>query len=480
MSLIRQFKLQDGNLHTQTAAVNASGEVSTINTAITDKSQFSKITDGADTMAVNADGSINTTPTGAVSIQAGDSPSIDAFGRWRVSNPETLFDSKNIFDDPDLASSVENQPLFYDNQEISGSGTSTAYNTNQASQSLSVGATTAGVRTRQTKRCFNYQPGKSQLILMTFTFDTPASGITQREGIFDDNNGIFFEADGTGLNIVRRTYVTGSAVDNEVAQASWNIDTLDGNGASGLTLDPTKTNIFFIDFAWLGVSRVRCGFVIDGLIYYCHEFLNANNLAEVYMSTPNLPLRSEITNDGTGVASTMTQICSTVISEGGSQDVGPLRYADTNGTHVDCNTENTVYAVLGMRLKSDYIGATVKINKIWQQIQTASHQGIWTLRFNPTVAGTFTYSGLSQSAIEYATGATANTVTGGYLVDGGFVFSAGGGGGKAGGADGAIESALLLGALIDGTVDELVLCFMPVGGSSNVDVEGGITWRELL
>ena len=80
-----------------------------------------------------------------VQITTGDSHAIDAFGRFRVSNPVTLFDSKNIYDDPDLANNVENQPLFYDNQELTGGGTSTAYNTNQASQSISVSATTAAV-----------------------------------------------------------------------------------------------------------------------------------------------------------------------------------------------------------------------------------------------------------------------------------------------------------------------------------------------
>ena len=414
-----------------------------------------------------------------VNITSQDSPSIDAFGRWRVSNPETLFDSKNIYDDPDLASSVENQPLFYDNQETSGSGTSTTYNANESSQTISVSATTAGTRTRQTKARFNYQPGKSQQVLMTFNFEGIASGITKREGQFDDENGLFLEADGTTINFVRRTYVTGSAVDNSVAQASWNKDTMDGNGPSGITLDFTKTQILFMDYEWLGVGRVRMGFVIDGMIYIAHEFLNTNSLSVAYMTTPNLPLRSEITNDGTGVASDLTQICSTVVSEGGSQEVGTIRYASTGGTHVDCNTENLIYAIVGIRLKSNYIGESINILNIALQIQTASHKGEWLLLYNPTVAGTFTYSGLSQSAIEYATGALANTVTGGYQIEGGFIESGGNANGRAGSTSSEVSNALRLGSLIDGTVDEIVLCFRPIGGSSNVDVEGSITWREL-
>jgi hypothetical protein len=420
-------------------------------------------------------------PGGNQSFKAGDSPSIDAFGRWRVSNPETLFDSKNIFNDPDQTdASEENQILFYDNQETSGSGTSTKYNPNESSQTVSVGATTAGKRTRQTKMRFNYQPGKSQEVMMTFNLDGTQSGITKREGIFDDQNGLFLRAVGDAISLVRRSYVTGSAVDTAVAQASWNLDKMDGTGISGITLDWTKTQILFIDYEWLGVGRVRIGFVVDGIIYYVHQFLNANNLDLVYMTTPNLPLRSEIENDGTGVASDLTQICSTVISEGGSQDLGMIRYASTNGTHVDMATENLVYAVIGIRLKSAYIGASIKQLNAALQLQTGSHKVEWMLIFNPTVAGTFTYADETNSAVQIARGAAANTVTGGYKMSGGFLESGGNQAGNAGSSDKGLNNALLLGSLIDGTVDEIVLCARPIDGSTGVDIEGSMVWRELV
>lgn len=415
-----------------------------------------------------------------VNVRADDSPSIDAFGRWRVSNPQTLFDSKNIFDDDGLGGTVENQPLFYDNQETAGSGTGTAYNANESSQSLSVSATTAGTRVRQTKMRFNYQPGKSQLIIITFNLDGTAAGITKREGIYDEKNGLYLEAAGTAIRFVRRTYVTGSAVNTAVAQASWNLDTMDGNGASGINLDFSKTQIMFVDYEWLGVGRVRMGFVIDGAIYYAHQFLNTNSLALVYMSTPNLPLRSEIINDGTGAADTVTQICSTVISEGGSNDLGVIRYASTEGTHVDMTTENTIYAVLGIRLKAEYIGASVKIINAALQLHTASHKVEWILKYNPTVAGTFTYSDQTNSAVQVATGATANTVTGGYDITGGFIESGGVAQGRSGSGERGIDNAILLGSLIDGTVDTIVLCARPIAGSSAVDVEGSLNWRELV
>lgn len=408
-----------------------------------------------------------------------DGPSIDAFGRLRVSNPETIFDSKNIFDDPNQAADAENQILFFDNQEVSGSGTSTAYNNNTASQSISVSNLTAGKRVRQTKQRFNYQPAKSSLCFLTLIFNSTQSGITQREGMFDDQNGIFLEDDGTGYNFVIRSYTTGATVDAKVAQASWNVDTMDGSGVSGITIDLTKTNILIFDFEWLGTGRVRMGFVVNGLIYYAHEFLNSNNLTTVYMSKANLPIRCEIENDGTGPAATFTQICTSVSSEGGQNPLGMVRSVNTGGTHLDAAAENTVYALIGIRLHANYLAENVKLIESSIQLQTASHKCIWEVRFNPTVAGTFAYATLSQSAVQYALGVTANTVTGGYAVASGFIESGGPQSGSAGSVSRDLETSLKLGSLIDGTSDTVVLCITPVGGSTNVDIEGSLTWREL-
>lgn len=163
---------------------------------------------------------------------------------------------------------------------------------------MSVGATTAGVRARQTRMRFNYQPGKGQEVILTGVFGAGQAGITKRIGYFDTNNGLFFQLSGTTLSVVRRTSTSGSPVDNVVTQANWNIDKLDGTGASGVTLDLTKTQIMIIEFEWLGVGRVRYGFDIDGKIIFVHQLFNANNLTEVYISTPNLPVKYEIANDG--------------------------------------------------------------------------------------------------------------------------------------------------------------------------------------
>jgi hypothetical protein len=404
-----------------------------------------------------------------VSIKTQDSPNCDAFGRWRTSEPHTLFDSKQIFD---------NQPLFWEESLESGAGITSTHSTDTASTVISSTDSTAGKFTRQTFMRFNYQSGKSQLILMTGNLDRAGGNteVQRRIGIFDDNNGLFFEEDAGTAKVVRRTHATGSVVDNKVSQSSWNVDVMDGSGPSSQTVDWLKAQIFFIDFEWLGVGRVRMGLVIDGLLCVVHEFLNANVLSVVYMSTPNLPLRYQMITTDNSPTSSMEANCSTVISEGGSTDLGVLRYKSTEGTHVDLAAENTIYAIVGIRLKATHVGATVKIVNISVGEHVGSKEYEWMLILNPTVADTFTYGNETNSAVQTAKGTADNTVTPGIIIDGGFASSAQKGGIV---TSAEIQNALRLGSKIDGTLDTMVLCVRPVGGSSGLDAEGSITWREI-
>ncbi len=408
-----------------------------------------------------------------VSIAAQDSSSVDAFQRWRVSNPETIFDSKQIFD---------NQPLFWDEELESGASISSSHSVDKASTTITSTINVAGVFTRQTFMRFNYQPGKSQQIMMTGILDESGggTGVERRIGIFDDDNGLFFEDNAGTIGVTRRTNVTSTPVDNTFTQANWNIDGMDTGlnpkNPSGKTVDWTKYQIFFIDFEWLGSGRVRMCIVIDGMVFPVHEFLAANVLNEVYMSTPNLPLRYQMITTGSSPASLMRSGCAAVASEGGSQDTGILRYKSTAGTHVEANVENTIYAIVGIRLKSTHLGASINIESVSLDEHVGTKKYEWLLIFNPTVAGTFTYGAETNSAIETATGALANTVTGGTTITGGFASTD-----KFGGLalSSIIPNALRLGADISNVVDEIVLCVRPVGGDTNIDIEGSITWREL-
>jgi hypothetical protein len=404
-----------------------------------------------------------------VSIEEyGDTPSVDAFARLRISENFTIFDSKQLHD---------KQPLFWD-EKLGGSATSTHDSTNAAVE-MTVTASASDYVIRQTKQRFNYQPGKSQLVLMTL-YSPQVEGITSRIGIFDDdgsgnnltpNNGIFFECN----NALSWNVAKNGSITETITQTNWNVDKLDGTGVSDITLDMSDVQILIIDYEWLGVGRIRVGFVIDGLIYYCHYFNHANNgFSSVYMSTPNLPLRYSIESDGTN-GSQLDHICSTVISEGGIEQTGILRSIDTGTTHVDADTANTTYATVGLRLKDTYKDVTV-LPEFFSMINEQSQDFRWSLCLNPTIAGTFTYADVTNSAIQKATGATANTVSNeGTVLDSGYIRATNQGGGSTGRK---FVTSLRVGSQIDGTKDELVLCVTPL--AANADISSSLTFRELL
>jgi hypothetical protein len=233
--------------------------------------------------------------------------SADAFGRLRTASPHTLFDSSFRF--------ADNTKKW--EQKLTGTA-STAFDANQGLVDMTIGSASGDEVIRETNRAFPYQPGKSIISMNTFTFNTPKENLRQRVGYFGKKNGVYLELDGSSIYMVLRSSVSGSVDNTRIARSSWNIDRLDGTGPSGIILDITKSHIFWVDLEWLGVGSVRSGFVINGQFVVVHIFHHANNITGTYITTASLPCRYEITNTAaTGSSSTLKQICSTVISEGG-------------------------------------------------------------------------------------------------------------------------------------------------------------------
>jgi hypothetical protein len=275
-------------------------------------------------------------------ISFANTPNVDAFGRLRTSTPFTLFDSSHRFDDNELWSTA-----------TATSGTAT-FNSSQGLVDLNVTAASGSEVVRETTKVFSYQPGKSLLVLSTFVMSSAKTGLRQRVGYYGAANGYYLEQDGTTVSFVERTSVSGALVNTAIAKASWNVDKMDGTGPSGITLDLTKSQILFMDLEWLGVGTVRIGFVINGNFYVCHKFHHANVLATTYITTASLPLRYEITNTGaTSGVSTLKQICSTVLSEGGYQLNG-LQQAIGLPVITPRNlaVAGTFYPIVSIRLKT--------------------------------------------------------------------------------------------------------------------------------
>lgn len=401
-----------------------------------------------------------------VPINLGDSANLDAFGRLRVAPPSVVFA---------ITQTIDGKPLEWDDAVVSGSGTSSTYNTNQASTTIAVSNLTAGMRARQTKRWHYYRPDGSQLILMTFVLGAGATGITKRVGLFQTNNGIYLQLAGTAISFVIRTFTSGSVVNTVIAQSSWNVDKLDGTGASGINLDVTKAQILAIDFEWLGVGRIRFGFVIDGKLYYCHYVNNANSISTVYMSNPHLPCRYEISNDGTGAAASLVTICASVMFEGNLELTGRTFSVDRGITPLVTLNNTAIYPLIALRLASTGLHATVQPSSL-NIITTSTAVFRVCVLVNPTVVGTaLSFSAVTNSAVEAAVGAlNATTVTGGTQIFSEY-FDAGASNSLAlnfGGLD------VALGSTIAGVSDVLVMAVQVVAGTTET-FYGSLQYKEL-
>jgi len=362
--------------------------------------------------------------TGNIGIQSGsiisinpDTTASDAFGRTRVSEPFTLGDYKHLY-------AIDTN--FIDSS--SGAGSTITFIQNQAAARLQTGIGSTAFCIHQTKFYHHYQPGKSQLIFSSFNFYAPQQNATKRTGYFDDRDGIFLEqvglstSDGVNAGIgtynwVIRSFVSGTATETRIPRSQWNKDKCDGTGTSGFNIDFTKTQLAFIDFQWLGVGRVRCGFAHNGQLITAHEFYHSNNNPKVYISNPNLPVRCEIRNTAVGVGASFDQICSSVMSEGGYVESG-VDFAYTMTTSRTTPTPaGTELPLLAIRLKNnfqDYLNRiSVRLNNISLHCETNSI--IYKVLKLPSSvylsnAGTLTWTSASDnSGVEVCIDATQYT-----------------------------------------------------------------------
>ena len=346
----------------------------------------------------------------------------DAFGRLRTSNPMTLFDSSHRFKDNGLW-----------NTSTTGTASAT-FNTNQGLVDLTVNSSINAEVVRETTKVCSYQPGKSLLVMSTFVMEPAKTGLRQRIGYYGASNGIYLELEGNYLSFVERSLVSGSVTETHISRfggvygetdTGWNGDKMISGyiNPSGITLDISKAQIFWMDIEWLGLGSVRCGFVINGKFIVAHTFHHANIITSTYITTASLPLRYEIKNTAaTSGSSTLKQICSTVISEGGYELRG-LQQAVTIPLNAprDCTNANTYYPVISLKLKSDFLDAIVILTAL--SMLGSGNNAIfnWQMVASGTTTGGDWVDAGANSAVQYNISGTS--FSGGRVLASGYLTS---------------------------------------------------------
>lgn len=344
-----------------------------------------------------------------------DGPNLDAFSRLRVSQPVTAFSSQFTYN---------LNPLLFE-QITSGTGaTVTQDTTNRIALMTFASTPTGGQAFMQSYEYIPYQPSKSQLVFITFNMNAAVANTLKFAGLSDGTNGIEFQLNGTTKQFVIYSGTTNG--NQTVVQSSWNLDKLDGTGASGITLDETKTQILIIDFQALYVGRVRVGFDIDGQIIYCHEFLHANVVSAPYIQSANLPVRVGMTCTGT-VFATMNFICCAVVSEGGIDSAALFGYdfVAVNSTDVSVTTSAT--HMLSIRPKTTFNSITNRMKLIPTGVDIIITSGtsntvFWELVLGQTLtSATAADVNTTYSSTEFLTGGTMSGTP--IVIDSGYATS---------------------------------------------------------
>ena len=393
----------------------------------------------------------------------------DAFSRLRVSSPTTIFEvSHNNSKRPDIIS------------EKTTSGGTPTYQVNESCVDMDVDTTSDASVIRQSREYIPYQPGKSFMIMQTGILNAKSGGnepdCRTRIGLFDDQNGVFFQYTGTTVSVNLRSYVTGSVVDLSVSQTSWNIDKLDGTGVSGIILDNTKAQIFLMDLEWLGVGRIRYGLVMQGKIHYVHHIYNANAKSSVYMTRATLPIRYEIVNTGTtNGEGEMKMICATVLSEGGYEPFGQPYSVGRSGSQTRTGVSSTIVPLVAIRLKTGYKRVLVKISGSSIMCTTGGNLVYYIYHFlspSSTPLGAESWTDApDNSAIEYDVSNTTLDTSDAHIMYQGYVAN------NSDYSIASLDRLIKLTSDIDGVSDYVVLAVQKIGGGSET-VVGSLHWLE--
>lgn len=317
-----------------------------------------------------------------------------AFDEIRVASPFSLVD---------LVNKYEIDPRRY--SQSTATGGSLSHLPNESAVRLTVTSSNGSQAKLRTNDFCRYQAGHGLMFRTSiYHADAGQSNQVRRWGFFDDGDGLFFELSGTALRVVRRTSVTGSAVDTAAAQSSWNVDKLDGTGRSGVTLDVTKANIYEVQLQWLGAGQVR--FYINGILV--HEMSNQNVFSAPYMKTAQLPLSWEVVNTGASVGSSMTYVCASVVIEGG-EDPPAYSFAAYNAT--DVNVTTTERPVLSIRPKATFNSITNRmiLMPVLLGVSTEGSRIGFRLVWSSSLSGASYSSVDSKSGAEFDVSATSGT-----------------------------------------------------------------------
>jgi len=251
----------------------------------------------------------------------------DVLGRLKVAIHQNIYDADFEYG---------KQPLRW--EEITVSGATITHQPGLGGVRMTVPTTSGAIAIRQSRPYMRYQPGKTMFLATACQIGQAQTNNITRLGFFDDANGAFFEQNATsisntnpfGMNVVVRNDSSGVVTDTRIPLSQWN-----GDSRVISTLDFTRIQMYWIEYAWYGAGATRFGFFIDGEPVIAHQigwanFVNASGVGQTapWSRTGNLPVRYEQRNTGTLTSTNdLLHYGVSVIVEGGQDDQRGFTYS---------------------------------------------------------------------------------------------------------------------------------------------------------
>lgn len=336
-------------------------------------------------------------------VSFADNATVDAFGRLRVSEITSFLELKYLSD---------KQPLLVD-EVMSGTAIS-SYDSNNSEINMNV-SNLGDFVIRQSKYRGIYQPGKGQLFEASFSDFDIHLDVIKRVGYFSSSfvapyssnlDGFFLESNGVDNSISFQIWKKGTQI-LSAGTHSWNNSEFDITN-----LDWSKTNLALVDFQWLGVGRVRFGLNLSGITYFFSEHSGTGHLDNVYMVSPNQPIRYEIRSSG-GIGQ-FNQICSQVSIEGTLNALNKA-VGISNATEITCPTSGLTYPLIGYRINSANTFSNAIVDYV-AVLQTTNDNYLASIQFNPILSSQPTYTNVNNSPIQYAVGNGTITASTGHII----------------------------------------------------------------
>lgn len=340
------------------------------------------------------------------------------------------------------------------------------------SQNKAVMDVTAGqYAVRQSPHWNPYFSGKSQFIEATFDNFHAQTGVVKRVGYFSSNavapydsakDGVWLESDGTTIRLIVAR--AGTEVLNKPL-AEWD------QAALMASYNWQNFTVCAFDFLWLGGAVLRLFVKANGRFMLVHQFDYAGTAQDVFMQTPNQPMRYEIRS--TSSSGTFREICSQVSTEGSIDEQGDsLTLINAVASPIAANVVGTTYAIRGVKKRADRRDAHIELRDFGGCILSSGGQadaGRFLLLLQPTLSAPLTYANNSKVQDGAATAGQTVTALGRVLGSAEVVGS---------GVAAPFTDNYLASLLIDiaNTPYEVVLAYQPF--TATQQIHGHITLKE--